>query len=472
MIRSRFLSVILSVLLALLLGPILSFDVAAEKYALKGGRLIDGYGGPPLANSIILVEDGTIRAVGQVGQLAIPEGFKVISTEGMDVLPGLWENHAHLMLVGHADYDHWDPTYRDRQVDEIMPASAVQLLLAGVTSARDLGANLEDSIAIKQQVEQGHIAGPNLFISGPFLQYEVYPGTENFRWGVKTVREAKQKVRHLAKAGVDMIKLVDQDQMELEVAKAIVDTAHENNLKVIGHSHRPDEIRVGLKIGIDNFEHTGLTTAPEYPEDVMQLLKERTATGRVAGGPLFWTPTVEGLYQYPELIKNPERLDNQCWHRGLKPDTIQDIKASLADPGKLDYMQLTPLRQPTLKRKIAQLKEAGVVFLVGTDSGIPTKFHCQSTWNEMAILVNEMNLPAMDVIRSATYWPAVMMGVQDRLGSITVGKQADIIAVEGDVLRYINLLSGVDFVMKDGVIYRQNGQVNEQQLPPKQRLTK
>lgn len=464
MIRSRFLSVFL------LLGALLSFDATAEKYALKGGRLIDGYGGPPLANSIILVENGTIQAVGQVGMLEIPDDYKVVSTEGMDVLPGLWESHAHLMLNGHADYSHWQPTYRERQVDEIMPASAVQLLLAGVTSARDLGANLEDSIEIKQQIEKGDIAGPNLFVSGPFLQYEPYPGSDHYRWGVKTVREAKQKVRQLAKAGVDMIKLVDQDQMDLEVAQAIVDTAHENNLKVIGHSHRPDEIRVGLKIGVDNFEHTGLTTAPEYPEDVMKLLKERTATGRVAGGPLFWTPTVEGLYQYPELIKNPERLDNTCWHRGLKPDTIKDIKASLTDPGKLDYMQLTPLRQPTLKRKIAQLREAGVVFLVGTDSGIPTKFHCQSTWNEMVVLNNEMNIPAMDVIRSATYWPAVMMGAQDRLGSITAGKQADIIAVEGDVLRYMNLLSDVDFVMKEGVIYRQNGRVNEEQLAPKQRL--
>jgi len=463
MIRSRFLSVFL------LLGALLSFGAAAQKYALKGGRLIDGYGGPPLANSIILVEDGTIQAVGQVGQLEVPEGYTVVSTEGMDVLPGLWESHAHLMLNGHADYSHWQPTYRKRQVDEIMPASAVQLLLAGVTSARDLGANLEDSIKIKQQLEQGDIAGPNLFVSGPFLQYEPYPGSDHYRWGVKTVREAKQKVRQLAKAGVDMIKLVDQDQMELEVAQAIVDTAHENNLKVIGHSHRPDEIRVGLKIGVDNFEHTGLTTAPEYPEDVMKLLKERTATGRVAGGPLFWTPTVEGLYQYPELIKNPERLDNTCWHRGLKPDTIKDIKASLTDPGKLDYMQLTPLRQPTLKRKIAQLREAGVVFLVGTDSGIPTKFHCQSTWNEMVVLNKEMNIPAMDVIRSATYWPAVMMGVQDRLGSITPGKQADIIAVEGDVLRYMNLISDVDFVMKEGVIYRQEGQVIEEVLAPKQR---
>jgi hypothetical protein len=117
----------------------------------------------------------------------------------------------------------------------------------------------------------------------------------------------------------------------------------------------------------------------------MRALKERTATGRVAGGPLFWTPTVEGLWNYQLTVANPERLDNPCWHRGLKPHTIADIRRSLAQPGQLAYMQLTVLRKPTLKRKIQQLRDAGVVFLAGTDSGIPTKFHCQSTWNELSV---------------------------------------------------------------------------------------
>jgi imidazolonepropionase-like amidohydrolase len=95
---------------------------------------------------------------------------------------------------------------------------------------------------------------------------------------------------------------------------------------------------------------------------------------------------------------------------------------------------------------------------VGTDSGIPMKFHCQSTWNELDVLVRVMELPVMDVIRSAVYWPAVMMGVADDYGTISAGKKADIIAVRGDVLEYINLLQDVDFVMKGGVVYKENGQ--------------
>lgn len=437
---------------------------AQQRVALVGGRLIDGFGGPPLADSVILVEGDRITEVGSVDTLAVPEGFETVSTEGMDVLPGLWESHAHLMLVGHADYVHWQSAYADRLGSEIMPAAALQLLLAGVTSARDLGAPLDVSIDIRERIARGEIPGPRLFVSGPFLQHEVEDWQAHYRWAVSGERDARAKVDRLADAGVDVIKLIDQDKMTLEEARAIVDQAHRRGLKVVAHSHRPDEIRRGLEIGVDNFEHTGLTTAPEYPEDVMRLLKERTATGRVAGGPLFWTPTVEGLFGYTALVENPERLDDPCWRRGLQPDTVADIRQSIEHPGKLSYMQLHPLRAPTLKRKLAQLREAGVVFLVGTDSGVPMKFHCDSTWREMAGFVENFDLAPMDVIRSATYWPAVMMGVDDELGAVSPGKKADIIAVRGDVLESMDLLHDVDLVMKGGTVYRMNGRVVESAL--------
>ena len=456
----------LSLWLALALFATGNLSVNAGS-ALVGGRLIDGFGHRPIANSVVLVEEGVIQAVGTVATLPVPAGYKIISTEGMDVLPGLWENHAHLMLAGHADYSHWDPAYADRFGSEIMPASAVQLLLAGITTARDLGAPLEPSVSVKQRIETGKIPGPRLFISGPFIQHEPYPGTEAFRWGVKGEADARRKVKKLAEAGVDIIKLIDQDRMTLDEASAVVDEAHKQGLKVVAHSHRPDEIRRGLEIGVDNFEHTGLTTAPEYPPDVIESLRERTATGRVAGGPLFWTPTVEGLWNYPLTVDNPEKLDNECWHRGLQPSTIADIKQSIGNPGQLAYSQLVPLRKPTLKRKISQLREAGVVFLVGTDSGIPMKFHCQSTWNELDVWVRVMGVDPMEAIRAATYWGAVMMGVEKQWGTVSACKYADIIAVRGNVLRHINLLSRVDFVMKGGVVYKQDGRAVESALQPR-----
>lgn len=96
--------------------------------------------------------------------------------------------------------------------------------------------------------------------------------------------------------------------------------------------------------------------------------------------------------------------------------THSSVQASLTAPGMLEYMQLTPLRIPTLRRKIQQLRASGVVFLVGTDSGIPTVFHCQSTWRELAVWVDDLDIPAMDAIRVATHWPAVVTGVADKSG--------------------------------------------------------
>ncbi|MBV7264603.1 amidohydrolase family protein [Erythrobacter ani] len=457
---------LLAVLSQLIAFPALASEdnVFATKKALVGGTLVDGLGGAPIYDSVVLVDGNTIVDIGTVDSLAVPEGYEVISTEAMTVMPGLWEMHAHLMLNGHSDYAHWDRTYINRLSSEIMPASAVQLLLAGITTARDLGAPLEDSVSIKRRITDGTIPGPRLFISGPFIQDQAYPGTEAFRWGVDSPSDGRAKVRQLAETGVDVIKLIDQDVMSRDEVNAVVEEAHRLGLKVVGHSHKPDEIRIGLEVGIDNFEHTGLTTAPEYPADIMQLLKERTAKGRIAGGPLYWTPTVEGLWNYEESRDNPEDADSTCWHRGLQPDTIADIKASIQHPNRLDYFQLTPKRKPTLKRKFAQLREAGVVLLIGTDSGIPLKFHCQSTWNEIDVWTRVMGVPIMETIQAATYWPSKMMGVEQQWGTLQPGRFADIIAIEGDALKYPALFQRVDFVMKDGVVYKHGGDPVEENL--------
>lgn len=421
---------------------------AGRTVALVGGTLIDGFGGVPIQNSVILVDGERITAVGRVGTLAVPAGAEVISTEGMSVLPGLWDMHVHLMINGHSDYTHWDKTYPARFESEIMPASANQLLRAGVTSARDLGAPLEASINVRNAIAKGDIPGPRLYVSGPFIQHAPYPGTEAFRWGVTGVDDARAKVRQLAKAGVDVIKLIDQDQMTEAEVFAVVQEAHAHGLPVVGHSHRPEEIRLGMRAGVDNFEHTGLATAPEYPADIMAMIRERSA--KMSLGPFFWTPTVQGLFNYEYLRDNPESLDDPSWTLGLKADTVADIRQSLRSPGELSYFQLTPARKPTLRRKIDQLREAGATLLIGTDSGIPMQFHSQSTWNELDVWVREMGIPAMEAIRSATYWPSLMMKKDRDVGTLTPGKYADIIAVRGDVLKYINLLQDVDLVIKGG----------------------
>lgn len=400
----------------------------------------------------MIIEGEKIKAVGQVGQMEIPSDAEVISTEGMSVMPGLWDMHVHLMINGHSNYAYWDKKYPPLFESVIMPSSAHQLLMAGVTSARDLGGPLEASISVRDRINAGEIPGPTLYVSGPFIQHEPYPGTEDFRWGVKGSEDARKKVRMLADAGVNCIKLIDQDQMEMEEVYAVVDEAHRHNLTVVAHSHRPEEIRRGLLAGVDCFEHTGLSSAPEYPPDILAMIKERTAQMNL--GPMFWCPTVEGLYNYEYVRDNPEALDNDSWHLGLPDSIIMDIKQSIKYPGRLPYFQITPTRRPTLERKFNQLKESGLVLIVGTDSGIPMKFHSQSTWHELDVWVNEFGADPMYAIKAATYWPSVLMGVDQEVGTVSEGKYADIIAVKGDVLRYIDLLQDVDMIIKHGKRYK------------------
>jgi imidazolonepropionase-like amidohydrolase len=246
--------------------------------------------------------------------------------------------------------------------------------------------------------------------------------------------------------------MIDHDQMTMDEVLAIVDEAHKHKLPVVAHSHRPEEIKRGLTAGVDCFEHTGLATAPEYPPDIIAMIRERTA--KMSLGPLFWTPTIEGLLNYEYIRDNPEQLDDPSWHDGLPDDIIADIQASIEHPDRLSYFQITPLRRPTLARKFQQLSESGVVLLIGTDSGIPMNFHSQSTWRELDAWVHDLGVAPMTAIRAATYWPSVAMKVDKDVGTVSEGKYADIIAVRGDVLRYIDLLQRVDIVIKHGVRYK------------------
>ena len=429
-------------------------SVQADTLALVGGRLIDGFGGPPLDHSVILIDNERIKAVGTVDSLPVPPGAKVIDTGGMSLLPGLWDAHVHTYLLGHSNYAHWDKTYGQspRLAQEIIPAAAHQLLMAGITSARDLGAPLEPIIQVRDRINRGEIPGPTLYVSGPFIQHAAYPGTEYFRWGVNGVDDARKKVKRLADAGVNLIKLIDQDLMQEAEVKAVIDEAHAHNLPVIAHAHRPEEIRRGLKYGADCFEHTGLATAPGFSDDILAMIAERAARGNL--GPLYWTPTIGVLYNYEYLRDNALQLDEAGWQLDVPSDIVDDIKSSLRRPGQLSYFEMVPARRPTLENKFHQLQRTGVIMLIGTDSGVPMNFHSTSTWQEMDTWVNHLGVDPMTTIRAATFWPAKQMKVDKDYGTVSEGKYADIIAVQGDVLRHIDLLQHVNLVIKHGVRYK------------------
>ena len=421
---------------------------AGSMLALVGGTLIDGNGGAPISGSVILVSDGRIAAVGRVGQLAVPAGATVIKTDGMTLLPGLFDSHVHVMLVGHGNYAHWDSVYPGRQAKEIIPAAARQSLMHGVTSIRDLGGPLEPIMEVKRRIDRGELVGATIYTSGPFLQHAPYPGTEVFRWGISGPADARAKVNQLADAGVSVIKLIDQDEMTMDEVRAVVDEAHKRKLPVVAHAHRPEEIRRGLAAGVDDFEHTGLATSPGYPADLLDALHARAAQGNKP--PLYWTPTIDVLTNYTSRRDHSAYTQDARWYEGLPADIATDIKQSLTRLDTLTYYRFVPNRRSTLANKFKQLRESGVRLLVGTDAGVPANFHGYATAEEMITWVRSYGMDPMETIRSATYWPALSLGVLDKVGTVDAGKAADIIGVRGNVLADITLLRRVELVVKSG----------------------
>ena len=416
--------------------------------ALVGGRVIDGYEGTPIEDGVVLIAEERIVAVGPRSRVTVPEGTPTIDTRGMSVLPGLADMHVHLMIVGHGDYEHWDTTYRSRFRREIMPAAAKQLLESGVTFARDLGAELNDILEVRDRINKGEIPGPRMFVSGPFIQHESYTEREKeYRWGVKGAADARAKVQRIVDAGVDVVKLIDQDQMTEEEVAAVVETAHKAKRPVVAHAHREDEIRIGLKYGVDCFEHTGLGTEPGYPDDILAGIRKRNQS-------LAWCPTIEGLFLAQYTADTfPERLNDPRWQKDLAPDIVKDIRESLMNLPGLPYFTLVRRRIPTLAAKFKQIRETGVTLLVGTDSGVPGNFHTDSTWRELDTWVR-LGMTPMQAIAGATRWPAAWLKKEKDLGTLAPGRYADVIAVRGDVLTSIDLLQRVDVVIKNGVRVR------------------
>ena len=417
--------------------------------ALVGGRILDGYGGPMIEDGVILVAGDRIVTVGTRDAVDVPTGARVLSTEGMTVLPGLIDMHVHIQLLGHGDYERWHELYGNAHASVTMPVAAEQLLMAGVTSARDLGGPLEPLLDVKRRIADGEIPGPRLFVSGPFLQRAPYASWQSeYRWGLSGPEDARQKTQRLIDAGVDVIKLIDQDQLTSEEVAAVVQTAHAAGIKVVAHAHRMDEIRVGLEHGVDNFEHTGLGTAPGYAEDVLQALRERNTS-------LYWTPTVSPLYVMQYTGETfPERLDDPAWRTGMPPEMADEIRASLEHIPHLPYYALFPSRIPILPHKFNQIRTTGVRLLIGTDSGIPSMFHTDSTWREMALWV-ELGVPPMQVIQAATLWPARFLGEEEDLGTLAPGRLADVIAVRGDPLTRMEVLRDVSLVVQGGRVVKE-----------------
>jgi len=411
--------------------------------AIFGGFLIDGFGGPPRPNAVVLVDGDKIVAVGEEGRLAVPAGARVVDANGFSVLPGLIDTHVHLDILGHGDYPTWHQLVRENYA-EVMELAAAQLVAHGVTTARDAGGELGASAKTRDRVNRGEIPGPRLLVSGGWIQN--WPDEQaarhhrRFNLNAHTAEEARQAARKLIEGGADFIKAYTG--LTLEQMRAICEEAHRLGKRVGAHVYTDEEIRIAVEGGADLLDHAGSGHQnPLYSEETLRSMA------------LPQVPIAQSIAHrvtlYPAHVSWPERVDDPELRRELGR-FAPAIVESLQNFPSLDYFGRIQLQMRVAPQAAAQLYRAGCRIIVGTDSGTPGYFHSEAVWREMEALVRLAGLTPSEAIVAATREAAAALGVN--AGAIHPGRLADLILVKGNPLDDILYLQNVAKVIKGGVL--------------------
>jgi imidazolonepropionase-like amidohydrolase len=418
--------------------------------AIVGGRLIDGYGGRPVHDSVVLVSGNRITRVGTQGNTVVPDGVPIVDADGRSVLPGLIDLHVHFDIIGHSDYDHWFPSYESRMRSDILPTSAKIMLDAGVTSVRDLGTDIDNAFWLREEINSGRMPGPRPFIAGPFLRKTPTSFvSKDFvdTWVVESPADGRRKVRRLVDMGVDVIKTQDEALSKQELI-AIYDEAHKLGMPVATHLFSQAALRTALEAGLgpwDTIEHIGDGAQPSYPDDIVNMIIEQ----QVAMAPTIMAD--EGLRQ---IYLNPELVHDPRWRQHIPADIYEDIRGSFEHPSRHSLFRGAVIHREAKMMKLRQLFEAGAPFIVASDSGSRANPHHIAAAREIYFLHQDIGLSPMDAIMAGTRWAAVVLRQQDHLGTIAEGKLADIIVVDGDPLQNPGDLRHVLHVIKDGEVIR------------------
>jgi imidazolonepropionase-like amidohydrolase len=418
----------------------------AHRLALVGGMLLDGYEVPPLHHAAILIEDRKIVAVGRAEDVAIPPDAEVIDTSGRVMLPGLIDVHVHLQILGHGDYDVWDPWIaKNGLVEGVGEISAKQLLMAGVTSAVDLGGTLKESLSVRDRINAGTIPGPRMWVSGPWITRSLgdYSPVLPNQLLVDTPAQAAAAVDRLASAGVDVIKAY----VELAPAhyKAIVDAAHRHHLRVHAHVYDPADVKNAFEAGVDILQHVGSAGMPTYDPSLVRAIVVR-------GTPVVVT-ACHRAFLFPATVAFPERLEDPGLKEDFGPLIWAEVERSLKNFQRLSYFATTDQEMRFSKASLSQWIDANATMGMGTDSGSPMNFHTESLWREIKAHVDTGMAPQR-AISAATRINAQILGRGADLGTIEPGKLADVIVVRGDPLFDVTALANVEVVVKDGRVWK------------------
>ncbi|MEI8296406.1 MAG: amidohydrolase family protein [Pseudomonadota bacterium] len=418
--------------------------------ALVGATLLDGYGGPALADSVIVIDGERISAVGRRGMVAIPEDAEIVPLDGMTVLPGLIDLQVHLTELGHASRTRWREAYLPLLERVVMPAAAEQLLHAGVTSARDVGSPLDAAIAIRERIAMRRIPGPTLYVAGPILERDPPTHDRARHWPVEGAADARARVERLVRAGADFVVVGGAESFSDAELAAIDQATRAATLRWYAEVHADADIARALDAGATGLIGLGAGTAETLPEEALAALRSRAAHGT----PVPWSVGASVLTNYEWLRLDAGPLADPRLYEGMPLIVAEDVRRSLGDLVTQIDLETPALRRAVLARRLQLARAAGARLVLGSDAGEPAQLPARASWQEVEALVLEAHLTPAEAIRAATLDAATVLGIDADTGSITPGKIADIIAVRGDLLRHIERLQDVELVIHRGLRYR------------------
>lgn len=406
------------------------------KLVLKAERLIDGTGSDSVSDAVVVIEGGKIVSVGtqQNLELVLGDDIDVVESTCSTILPGFIEMHSHIHCSAGAD------AYRHvtTESDEILLMRGVQAvrsaLMSGVTTMRDLGSKNQVVFPIKQAIQDGIIPGPRLLVAGTPI---TTTGGHCNMFGTEADSEEEviRAIRHQFKQGADCIKIMSTGggftpgtnirapQYSADILRAAVTDAERLNLRVAAHCHAAAGVRNCVDAGVHNLIHCSWLA--EDPDDMYDY--DTSVADMIAEKGLFVDPTLALVHL--DKLRNPERAR---------------IRA-------LD-------RDPEIRFEILRdMWDRGVKFVTGMDSGM-TNAHFDDFAYIPEVMVEKLGISPMEAIVSATQTSADCLGILNETGTLELGKQADVVVVDGNPLDDITSLHNVKTIVKQGEVIRRNGE--------------
>jgi len=416
--------------LAALLATVPEITAQAKRTIVRAGRILDVRTGAMLTGQAVVIEGDKIARIVSTGDTKPGAGDTIIDLPNATLLPGLIDAHTHLTSdTRHGGYLALGISVPRRALYGARNARVT--LEAGFTTVRNVGAPGYSDIALREAINDGDLPGPRMIASGPaigitgghcdnnLLPFEYHRSSDGVADGIDGVQH---KVREVIKYGASVIKicatggvlskgdLPGTQQFTFEEMSAIVQEAHRLGRKVAAHAHGTEGIREAIRAGVDSIEHASM-----IDDAGIELAKQR------------------GTFLVMDIY-NDDFILSHGLESGMLPESIEKER-------KLGQLQ---------RDNFDRANRAGARMAFGTDAGVYP--HGENA-KQFAYMV-KYGMTPLAAIQAATINAAELLGWSDQVGTITAGRWADLIAVDGDPIQDVATLERVKFVMKGGVVYK------------------